>query len=100
MKKDLIVSNKAKSDLKEIRQYIQQENAQEAKRFMADLTAKIEWIAKVDFTGSPRDYISTGLRALPYRKRCIYYYSHNESIKVVRVFHGAQDITQKEFNEK
>ncbi len=33
---------------------------------MADLTAKIAWIAEVDFTGSPRDYLSKRLRGFPY----------------------------------
>ncbi|MEF0863561.1 MULTISPECIES: hypothetical protein [Rhizobium] len=44
-----------------------------AQEFLADLTAKIAWIAEVDFTGSPRDHISEGLRGLLYRNHCIYY---------------------------
>ncbi|MCB2402013.1 type II toxin-antitoxin system RelE/ParE family toxin [Rhizobium ruizarguesonis] len=52
---------------------------------MADLTAKIAWIAEVDFTGSPRDHIAEGLRGLPYGNRCIYYRSYHDRIVVLRV---------------
>lgn len=100
MKKTLDISAKAKSDLRGIRQYIQQDSAEESRRFMEDLTAKIEWIVETDFTGSPRDYITKGLRGLPYRNRCIYYYSYDDRIMIVRVLGGRQDITQKEFVEQ
>ncbi len=65
--------------------------------FLADLTAKIAWIAEVDFTGSPRDHISEGLRGLPYRSRCIYYRSHDDRIEILRVKHGAEDIRPQDF---
>lgn len=68
--------------------------------FVADIHAKIEWIAEVDFTGSPRDHISEGLRGFPYRKRCIYYRSYNDRIVIVRVLHGAQDVTHQEFKDR
>ena len=65
---------------------------------MADLTAKIAWIAEVDFTGSPRDHIAEGLRGFPYRERCIYYRSDPDCIVVLRVLHGAQDVKQQDFS--
>lgn len=64
---------------------------------MADIHSKIEWIAETDFTGSPRDHIRSELRVFPYRKRCIYYRSYHDRIVIVRVLHGAQDVTQQEF---
>lgn len=48
-------------------------------------------IAETDFTGVPRDEYREGLRALPYRDRCIYYFRHEDRIEIVRVLHGAQD---------
>lgn len=100
MKKILDISAKAKSDLRGIHQYIQQDSIEESRRFIEDFAAKIEWIVEVDFTGSPRDYIAKGLRALPYRKRCIYYRSYSERVVILRVLHGAQDVTRQEFEEK
>lgn len=64
---------------------------------MADIHTKLEWIADVDFTGSPRDHIADGLRGFPYRKRCIYFRSYDDRIVIVRILHGAQDVTLQEF---
>jgi len=61
-------------------------------RFVADLTAKIEWIAKTGFTGVPRDWIRPGLRAFPYRERCIYFRIEEDTLTVLRVIHGRQDL--------
>ena len=66
---------------------------------MEDLTQKIAWIAETDFTGSPRDQILPGLRALPYRQRCIYYRSHPDRIVILRVLHGAQDRLAAKFED-
>ncbi len=77
--------------------YISEENVEAATEFVADIHAKIEWIAKVDFTGSPRDHISKGLRGFPYRKRCIYYRSYQDQVVIVRILHAAQDVAQQEF---
>lgn len=71
--KRLIIAPLAKADLRNIRRYIAKSSQYHAQEFLADLTAKIIWIAEADFTGSPRDNISPGLRVFSYRQRCIYY---------------------------
>jgi hypothetical protein len=38
-----------------MRRYITESSPFYARAFMADLTTKIAWIARTDFTGSPRD---------------------------------------------
>ncbi|NRA88834.1 MAG: type II toxin-antitoxin system RelE/ParE family toxin [Rhizobiales bacterium] len=98
--KELIITATAREDLTEIFLYIAEESIEVAIEFVEDIHSKIEWIVSVDFTGSPRDHVCKGLRAFPYRKRCIYYYSHKDRIVVTRVLHGSQDISLKEFNEK
>lgn len=65
--------------------------------FVADLNAKIEWIAKTGFTGVPRDWIRPGLRALPYRERCIYFRIDDDAVIILRVIHGRQDVSAQEF---
>lgn len=97
--KKLVVTEQVKPDLRTIHAYIAQDNAHNARVFVADLAAKIEWIAQVDFTGSPRDHIREGLRGFPYRNRCIYYRSYHDRIVIVRVVHGSQDIAQQEFDK-
>lgn len=64
---------------------------------MADLNAKIEWIGQTGFTGVPRDWIRPGLRALPYRERCIYFRIDNETVTILRIIHGRQDVETQEF---
>jgi len=70
-----------------------------AAEFVTDLIRKLEWIAAVDFTGSPRDHIRQGLRGFTYRQRCIYYRSYDDRIEVLRILHGAQDVTRQEFDD-
>jgi len=64
---------------------------------VADLSAKIEWIAKTGFNGVPRDWIRPGLRALPYRDRCFYFRVEDETVTILRVIHGRQDVEKQEF---
>ncbi|MGK9050059.1 type II toxin-antitoxin system RelE/ParE family toxin [Neorhizobium sp. CSC1952] len=95
--KRLVVAPLARADLRAIRRYIAESSPFYAQEFMADITAKIAWIAEVDFTGSPRDHISPGLRSFPYRQRCIYYRSHPDRIVILRVMHMAQDVKPRDF---
>ncbi|WP_370689899.1 type II toxin-antitoxin system RelE/ParE family toxin [Neorhizobium galegae] len=87
----------AREDLRGIRRFIAESSPFYAREFLADITARIAWIAESDFTGSPRDHISPGLRGFPYRQRCIYYRSYPDRIVILRVMHGAQDVKPQDF---
>ncbi|MDD9911647.1 MAG: type II toxin-antitoxin system RelE/ParE family toxin [Alphaproteobacteria bacterium] len=97
MRKQLIVTHTAKSDLRHIYNHIAKDNPQRAKTFVEELAAKIEWIADTDFTGSPRDYVAEDLRMLLYHQRCIYYRSTPDQIIILRVLHSSQDVAQVKF---
>ncbi|MBL4801805.1 MAG: type II toxin-antitoxin system RelE/ParE family toxin [Emcibacter sp.] len=86
-------------DLTEIFLYIAREDVNTATKFVDDLHQKIQWIADVDFSGAPRDWIRPNLRTLPYRKRCIYFRVNDHSVNILRILHNRQDITQQEFND-
>jgi toxin ParE1/3/4 len=64
-----------------------------ASDFARDLLRKIEWIAYTGFPGSPRDGLSPGLKALPYRKRCICFRTTETAVRIVRVLHGHQNLS-------
>ncbi|RFB96837.1 plasmid stabilization system [Rhizobium leguminosarum bv. trifolii] len=96
--KRLLIAPSAIKDLRNIRRYIAESSPHYAREFLDDLTAKIAWIAEVDFTGSPRDHIAEGLRGLPYRNRYIYYRSYHDRVVVLRVKHGAEDIKPQDFD--
>ncbi|MFN3225431.1 MAG: type II toxin-antitoxin system RelE/ParE family toxin [Hyphomicrobiales bacterium] len=98
MKKELKLTDQAKADLRNIRDYIAEDSPHNAQIFIAELTAKILFIAEADFSGSSRDHLSEGLRALPFKRRCIYFRSYPDSIVIVRVLHGSQDVAARHFS--
>jgi toxin ParE1/3/4 len=70
-----------------------------AERFVNDLVRQMYKIAELGISGVPRDWVRPGLRAFPYRKRCIYFRAYEDRIVIVRVLHGKQDIDRQEFTE-
>jgi plasmid stabilization system protein ParE len=90
------VSFEALNDLLGIYNYIADFDQHAAKHFLDDINGKIEWMAAYGVTGSPRDFIP-GLRAFPYRKRCIYFFISDDEMTVLRVLHGRQQIKPEDF---
>jgi toxin ParE1/3/4 len=84
--------------LRDVYEYLALIDPISAKRFVSRINVKMEWIAKSGLTGVPRDFVP-GLRAFPYRDRCIYFLADNSTITVLRILHGRQDITSKDFPE-
>ena len=97
--KRLVLTEAARADLRNIRRYIAEDSPQNARVFIAELTAKISFIAETGLTGSPRDHVAEGLRAFPYKRRCIYYRLYDDRVVIVRVLHGAQDVAGQAFND-
>lgn len=56
----------------------------------------MEWLALVDFTGSPRDALRPGLRAAFFKSRTIYYTSDDETLTVLRVIHDARHVISED----
>ena len=79
--------------------YIGQEDVNAAARFIRQITDKIEWIAASGFPGVPRDDLRPGLKALPFRRRCIYFRTTPEQVIILRVLHGHQDISPDHFTD-
>lgn len=79
--------------------YIAEQNADAAEAFLADIGLKIGLIAETGFTGVPRPEFGPGIRALPYRDRCIYFRVTATHFHVVRVLHGRQDLSSEDFPE-
>ena len=77
--------------------YIALDDPAAAERFVDDLARQMYRIAALGLSGSPRDWIRPGLRAFPYRQRCIYFRSYEDRIVILRVLHGSQDIDRQEF---
>ena len=97
MSKRLVVTGPARRDLRNIQRFISRSSPVAAESFVRDLADKMRWIAEVEFTGSPRDHLSQGLRALPYRSRTIYYRHDETSVRILRVMHDAQNVDPTDF---
>ncbi len=96
----MIITDTAKADLTRIYRHIKRDNPKAAKIFAKDLADKLYSLAEAGITGSPRDWVSHGLRAFPYRERCFYFRIIDDKMIVIRVLHGKQDISAQEFPYK
>jgi toxin ParE1/3/4 len=94
----LLMSQRALDDLLGIYSYIANYNPTAARRLLDELTHKMEWMAKVGITGVGREFIP-GLRAFPYRERCIYFLIDDGKMTVLRVLHGHQNISSDDFSD-
>ena len=93
------LSKDAISDLIGIYEFIAKDNAQAARQFVRAIEEKIKSAAASGYTGVARDWIRPGLRALPYRDRCIYLRVYETHLYIVRILHGRQDLSPDDFSE-
>jgi len=85
--------------LKNIHDYIHDDNPKAAKEFVKDLTEKLFSLAENGNTGHTRDWVSGGLRIFPHRERCFYFRIVEDQMIIVRILHGAQDVTTQDFSQ-
>ncbi|MCI5078217.1 type II toxin-antitoxin system RelE/ParE family toxin [Oricola sp.] len=97
--KRLELTEAARDDLRDIRRHIEKDSPGNSRAFVAELAEKMAFIARTGFTGSPRDHVAQGLRAFPYKRRCIYFRLYPDRVVIVRVLHGAQDVARQSFDE-
>lgn len=97
-RKRLKFTVRAARDLTHMRRSVAKSNPSRAPGFMSEFLQKLHWIAEVGFTGSPRDDVAPGLRALPFRGRCIYFRHYPDSVLIIRILHGAQDVMAQPFD--
>lgn len=93
------LSRDAINDLIEIYDFIARDNPAVARKFVQSIEEKIKSAASDGYTGVARDWILPGLRALPYRDRCIYLRVHETHILVLRILHGRQHLSPDDFPE-
>lgn len=94
----LMMSRAALNDLLGIHDYLTDFNPPAAQRFLEELNQKIKWIAQSGATGVPRPF-TPGLRAFPYRERCIYFVVSETTMTVLRILHGHQNVSPEDFTE-
>ena len=71
-----------------------------AARLLKQLDDKITTLAWSGNKGVARDWLSPGLRAFPFKNRCIYFRVSGNAMRVIRVLHGRQDVTPELFENE
>ena len=64
-----------------------------------ELLDRMRWIADSGFSGSPRDKVGPGLRALSHRDRSIYFRIEGDAVHVLRVIHQRRDLKSQDFGQ-
>jgi plasmid stabilization system protein ParE len=86
------LSKQAQKDVAAIYRDIARDDPIAAKRLLDLIDGKISSLAASGNKGISRDWLSPGLRAFPFKNRCIYFRVLGSSMRVVRVLHGRQDV--------
>lgn len=94
------LSLQAIEDLIGIYKFLESKNPAAAKRLVSSIEHKIKEMAGSGYTGVARDCISEGLRALPYRNRCIYFRVKGTELRILRIVHGYQHIEADDIIEE
>lgn len=93
------LSPQAIEDLIQIYSYLEERNPIAAERSTQDIEQKTAELAGSRNPGVSRDWLKPGLRAFPYRRRCIYFRFVEDTLVVLRIVHGRQDISADNFSE-
>jgi plasmid stabilization system protein ParE len=94
------LSKQAQRDLAAVYRDIARENPVAAARLLEELDDKINALARSGYTGVARDWLSPGLRAFPFKNRCIYFRVSGSAMRVIRVIHGRQEVTPELFENE
>ena len=101
----VIVSQEARRDLIQIRNYIRDElcNPDAAKRIIHELRAAAQGLRNYPNRGRPLDMmipIHTEYRYLPCENYCIFYLVGEEEVFVIRILHQKQDTLKALFMDR
>ena len=88
----LTYSPQAIGDLIEIGNYIKSDNPAAGVRIVEELKGCCSRILDNPFMGRSRLYLRPGLRSFPHKSYMIFYEPFEDSILIVRVLHGAQNV--------
>jgi toxin ParE1/3/4 len=96
---NVLFSDVAKADLREIWDYIADDSPLQADRLIMRFRSKLEHLAKWNTLGRPRPELGQDCRSYPFGKYCFYFRTREDGIEVIRRLHSARDIDQIAFPE-
>ncbi|MDY0208256.1 MAG: type II toxin-antitoxin system RelE/ParE family toxin [Pseudomonas sp.] len=87
------VSRAARADLKNIAAYTQKTwGAEQRKAYIKDLDLTFLFLAENPMSGTPCDYIISGLRKHSHESHTIFYENRDDSIFIIRILHKSMDV--------
>ena len=86
------ISPRARLDLREIGDYIAQDNPRRAVSFIDELVAHCHRITSQPGIGVLREELARDLRMQPHGRYLIFYRVEGEVVSIIRVLHGARDV--------
>nr|WP_256368928.1 type II toxin-antitoxin system RelE/ParE family toxin [Agrobacterium sp. a22-2] len=95
----VIWSTKARRDLRRMYRHIAQYSPKSADDFVGDLYRKMNSLAELGLTGTSKEELGVGIRLLVYRDRRFYIRVTDDTLSVLKVAHGHQNITSDDFTE-
>lgn len=87
------LTSQALQDLEEIYDFIADDNSKAALRLIKLFERNCKSIAKTPAIGRRRDELAPGLRSLSIRKYIIFYRYNKSRVEIIRIMHGARDIS-------
>ena len=88
----LIISEAAKTDLREIAVYISGDNPERAVSFVDELIAKIQVVGERPHSFAKKDDLHAGMRSASHGHYRIVFRADDAATTILRVLHGARDI--------
>lgn len=86
------LTERAKKDLRSIVLYTRETfGSKQATRYVEELQAKIELLAKSPKLGTLRPELRSEIRSSPFKSHTIYYYSDGDNLTVVTVLHNTME---------
>lgn len=89
----LVVSSEAREDMAEIWFHVAADNEGAADREIASFHERFTTLAENPMAGRSRAELLPSLRSFPAGSYTIFYFPQGDGVEIVRVIHGARDVT-------
>ncbi len=87
-----IISEQAKTDLRDIWEYIAEHNPDAARRTLIEISDKFDLLERNPKLGRTRHELLVNLRAFAVKKYVILYTPLENGVEIFRILHGARDL--------
>jgi toxin ParE1/3/4 len=95
----IIIAPAAEADAAEIWAYIARDNPAAASRLLGRFDQLFRTLAEQPGAGTSAEVLAAHLRLIPVGSYLVFYRPRTDGVEIVRILHGARDITAEFFRE-